>query len=55
MLHRLLDDINAPAADNLSGAPDTLEAFTQVDWPSGTLFTREQLEAARAGRTHNTD
>jgi hypothetical protein len=39
----------------LSGAPDTLEAFTQGDWPQGTVVTREHLEAARAGRPYNID
>jgi hypothetical protein len=52
MLHRLLDDINAPAANDLAGAPDTLEEFTQIDWPDGTVFTREELLAAREGRPY---
>lgn len=31
------------------GAPDGLEELTQRAWPNGTVLTREQLEAARAG------
>jgi hypothetical protein len=49
MLHRLLADINARAADSINGAPDTLERFTQVEHPHGSVFTREQLEAVRDG------
>jgi hypothetical protein len=50
MIHRLLDDITAQAADDIGGAPPTLELLTQVDLPEGTVLTREQLEAAREGR-----
>jgi hypothetical protein len=50
LLRWLLEDINAPAADSTNGAPDGLEEFTEVDHPYGSVFTREQLEAARDGR-----
>lgn len=52
LLHRLLDDITAPAADGASGAPPGLDTFTQIKHPRGTVFTREQLEAARDGRPY---
>lgn len=52
LVHRLLDDINAAAADSINGAPETLEKFTQTDWPEGTVFTRAQLEAARDGKPY---
>ncbi|MGH3601891.1 MAG: hypothetical protein ACRDQH_16705, partial [Pseudonocardiaceae bacterium] len=52
LIHRLLADINAPGADNATGAPAGLEELTQVDWPRGTVFTRAQLEAARDGRPY---
>ncbi len=52
LIHRLLDDINAPAANNIAGAPATLEEFTQIDWPEGAVFLREQLEAGRDGRPY---
>ncbi|WP_326943743.1 hypothetical protein OG439_27720 [Amycolatopsis sp. NBC_01307] len=50
LLDRLLRDISAPAADGINGAADGLEKFTQVKWPNGSIFTREQLEAARDGQ-----
>jgi hypothetical protein len=52
LIHRLLDDINARGADDATGAPAGLEELTQFDWPRGTVFTRAQLEAARAGRPY---
>lgn len=48
LIDRLLDDINA-AAPGHYGAPNGLEELTQMAWPDGTILTREQLEAARAG------
>lgn len=48
LIHRLLDDITAAAPEHY-GAPDGLEELTQMPWPNGTVLTREQLEAARAG------
>lgn len=55
LLHRLLDDINARAADDINGASEGLEEFTQQDWPHGSVFTREQLLAARDGRPYSED
>lgn len=52
LISRLLDDINARGADDIDGAPDGLEKLTQIAWPPGTVFTRAQLEAARAGRPY---
>jgi len=52
LLDRLLDDINAPAADSVNGAPDALEEFTQHAWPHGTVFTRDQLADIRDGRPY---
>lgn len=49
LLDRLLDDINAPAADSVQGAAEGLDVFTEIDWEEGTVFTREQLEQARNG------
>jgi hypothetical protein len=50
LIHRLLDDITAQAAEVPSGAPDGLEELTEHKWPAGTVLTRAQLEAARDGR-----
>ena len=44
---RLLDDINAVAADTVNGAPPGLERLMEHDWPRGTVLTRAQLEEAR--------
>lgn len=55
LIHRLLDDITAPAADHVNGAAEGLEKLTQHDWPAGTVLTRVQLEAARDGRPYATD
>lgn len=52
LISRLLDDINAPGADNATGAPAGLEELTQRKWPCGTVFSRAQLEAARDGRSY---
>ena len=52
LIYRLLDGINAPGADNATGAPAGLEELTQTDWPRATVFTRAQLEAARDGRPY---
>ena len=48
LIDRLLNDINA-AAPGRYGAPSGLNELTQMTWPDGTILTREQLEAARAG------
>jgi hypothetical protein len=48
LIGRLLDDINAIASGNYCTS-DGLEQLTQMPWPAGTVLTREQLEAARAG------
>ncbi|RVX39157.1 hypothetical protein EDD27_1504 [Nonomuraea polychroma] len=50
LIHHLLDDINAPGARGASGAPEGLDALTETDWPKGTVLSRAQLEASRAGR-----
>jgi hypothetical protein len=50
LISRLLDDINAPGADNATGAPAGLEKLTQTKWPRGTVLTRAQREVARSGR-----
>jgi len=55
LIHRLLDDITAPAADHVNGAAEGLEKLTQRDWPAGTVLTRVQLEAARDGRPYAAD
>ena len=52
LISRLLDDINAPGADDATGAPVGLEKLTQTKWPRGTVLTRAQLEDARDGRPH---
>jgi hypothetical protein len=52
LISRLLDDINAPGADNATGAPAGLEELTQRKWPCGTVLRRAQLEAARDGRPY---
>ncbi|MGH3574115.1 MAG: hypothetical protein ACRDUW_20220 [Pseudonocardiaceae bacterium] len=52
LISRLLDDITAHGADSITGAPDGLEKLTQIDWPSGTVLTRAQLEAARDGHPY---
>lgn len=44
---RLLDDINAVAADTITGAPPGLERLMEHDWPRGTVLTRAQLEKAQ--------
>lgn len=44
----LLDDINA-AVPAPPGGLDGLEKLTRMAWPHGTVLTRKQLEAARAG------
>ncbi|WP_063043722.1 helix-turn-helix transcriptional regulator [Nocardia pseudovaccinii] len=50
LIDRLLDDINAPAADAYYGASTGLEALIAKKWPAGTVLTRSELERAR-GRT----
>ena len=54
LIHRLLDDITAQAAEVPSGAPHGLEELTERKWPRGTVLTREQLETARQDG-HRTD
>lgn len=49
LIDRLLDDINAQAADSATGAPDGLRRLTRITMPRGTVLTRRQLESARAG------
>ncbi|MGH3172127.1 MAG: hypothetical protein ACRDN0_40510, partial [Trebonia sp.] len=49
LIDRLLDDIAAPAADDINGAAPGLEELTQVKWPQGTVLTRADLEEARRG------
>ncbi|MEV2236940.1 hypothetical protein [Micromonospora sp. NPDC049891] len=49
LIDRLLDDINARAADSANGAPVGLQRLTRITMPRGTVLTREQLESARAG------
>lgn len=46
LIHRLLADINARAADDITGAPDGLEELCAQDWDEGTVLTRAQLEDA---------
>lgn len=53
LIHRLLDDITAQAAEVPSGAPAGLEKLTERKLPPGTVLTREQLEAARDGRPYD--
>lgn len=53
LIHRLLVDTTAPGADDINGAPDGLEELTQLDWPHGTVLSREVLEAARDGRPYD--
>jgi hypothetical protein len=53
LIHRLLDDITAQAAEAPSGAPAGLDDLTERKWPHGTVLTREQLEAARDGHPDN--
>ncbi|WP_433825972.1 hypothetical protein ACQP2E_28175 [Actinoplanes sp. CA-015351] len=48
LIHRLLDDITARAADDTRGAPEGLERLLSTDLPRGTRLSRSQLEAARA-------
>ncbi|MBF6227140.1 hypothetical protein IU470_18770 [Nocardia abscessus] len=48
LIARLLDDITAPAADQLYGGGAGLENLLQAAWPEGTTFTRTDLDAARA-------
>lgn len=55
LISRLLEDITAPGADHVSGAPDGIEELTQHDWPDGTVLTRSQLESARDGRPYAAD
>ncbi|MFI5497284.1 hypothetical protein [Actinoplanes sp. NPDC051859] len=50
LIHRLLDDITARAADDTRGAPEGLERLLSTTLPRGTHLSRAQLEAARAGR-----
>ncbi|MFI5782560.1 hypothetical protein [Nocardia sp. NPDC051570] len=50
LITRLLDDITAPAADDVSRGPAGLEKLLQTAWPDGTTFTRAELDAARTGQ-----
>jgi hypothetical protein len=50
---RLLSDINAPAADDINGAPPGLQTLLEHKWPKGTVLTRALLEAARDGRPYS--
>jgi hypothetical protein len=50
LIHRLLDDITARAADDARGAPEGLERLFSTSLPRGTHLSRAQLEAARDGR-----
>ncbi|ONH25785.1 hypothetical protein BL253_26820 [Pseudofrankia asymbiotica] len=50
MIDRLLDDITAPGADPFKSPPKPLMDLTALKLPRGTVLTRAQLEAARAGR-----
>jgi hypothetical protein len=47
LVHRLLDDITARAADDARGAPVGLERLFATTLPRGTRLARTQLEAAR--------
>lgn len=55
LIHRLLDDINARAADNATGAPPGLQRLTRIKMPRGTVLSRKQLEAARSGAWQPTE
>ncbi|MGK8486844.1 hypothetical protein [Nocardia asiatica] len=50
LIARLLDDITAPAADQLYGGGPGLENLLQAAWPDGTTFARADLDAARTGQ-----
>ncbi|RKT70018.1 hypothetical protein DFJ66_3259 [Saccharothrix variisporea] len=52
LIHRLLDDITAPAADSAMGAPLGLDELTELKWPRESVLTRELLESARSGRSY---
>jgi predicted DNA-binding transcriptional regulator AlpA len=53
LIHRLLDDVNARAVDPvIEAAPEGLIELTQQKWPAGTVFTRDELQAARAGEPY---
>jgi hypothetical protein len=47
LVDALLTDITAKGADISADAPDGLIDLMEQDWPSGTVLSREQLEAAR--------
>ncbi|WP_157227804.1 hypothetical protein [Nocardia asiatica] len=47
LIDRLLDDINAPAADAYYGAPAGLEELTISTQTSGAVLSRAELERAR--------
>lgn len=49
LIDRLLDDITAPGADLSQSPPESLVQLTALKLPHGTVLTRAQLEAARAG------
>jgi hypothetical protein len=53
LIHHLLDDITAELADGINGAPAGLEDLAQLEWPHGTILTRDLLQAARDGRRYN--
>ena len=50
LLERLLTDITTEPADTTTGAPPGLQELTQLPWPTGTVLTRQIVEAARDGR-----
>lgn len=50
LVSALLDNITAPGVEPASRPPAGLFELFQHEWPSGTVLSRAQLEAARDGR-----
>lgn len=50
LIEALLDDITAKAPADINGAADGLQRLTRTKLPRGTVLSRRDLEAARAGR-----
>ena len=50
LIEALLDDITAKAPAEINGAADGLQKLTSTKLPRGTVLSRRDLEAARAGR-----
>lgn len=53
LIHQLLEDINAEAADRTAGAPAGLVELTRLNWPAGAVLSRPILEAPCDGRPYD--